>query len=426
MGFMDKIFGSKKEGEQKEPLKPNQQNLKADEQKQEAKKTDENELTLEILKKKLLGMKLEAELDKEKVVIPASGITIRALIVGKTQQENGIAVHINFHIANDDLGEEGIYESLAGIGRGDNSEEAIGNCIDAFINTVFKAVYESLQNKHTTDLDIETNAKGVARQWNIKVGDLQSQGFTGSGETDNNVIFHLLKDEIKKMLKNKRYYWVKVFLSKQLSGMLMYQCLINNKPFYEAERILEQYVKDWPSSNTYMAQMQYIIIRQSDKSWNENREKDIENEKFMKSCAEYAIEVFENFKPEDSVEGLVNKIAEFTKDINLAWEFYWFIPAIYCRILLRGPKYTDTVVLVLPDDRRIFRKLYDYESYVIGVDVVIQKLQTNADKEKVQKLLFLSEEYRSLQQALSSGNKPEDLQAIPMVLMAPLSYTVKD
>ena len=52
MGFMDKIFGSKKEGEQKEPLKPNQQNLKADEQKQEAKKTDENELTLEILKKK--------------------------------------------------------------------------------------------------------------------------------------------------------------------------------------------------------------------------------------------------------------------------------------------------------------------------------------------------------------------------------------
>ncbi len=418
MGFIDKLFGSKKEREEEKEV------LKAEEQKTEAKKTDENELTLEVLKKKLSEMNLQVDDDKEMVVIPASGISIRALIVGKTQQENGVVVHMNFHIANDDLGEEGIYESLAGIGKGNDIEEAIGNCVDAFINTAFKTVYESLQNKHTPNMDIETNVKGVARQWNINIGPLQTQGFAGLEEKDNSVIFNLLKGEIKKLLNNKRYYWVKVFLSKQLSGKVIFQCLLNNKPFYEAERMLGDYIKDWPDNNSYMAQMQYIMIRQSDKSWNENREKDIENEKFMKSCAEYAISVFENFRPEDSVEGLVNKIAEFTKDINLAWEFYWFIPAIYCRMLLRGPKYTDTVVLVLSDDRRIFRKLYDYETYVIGVDAVIQSLQANNDKEKIQKVLFLSEEFRSLQQALSSGNKPEELQAIPMVLMAPVNYIV--
>ncbi|OPZ92996.1 MAG: hypothetical protein BWY74_01330 [Firmicutes bacterium ADurb.Bin419] len=420
MGFIDKLFGSKKEREEEKEV------LKTEEQKAEAKKTDENELVLEILKEKLSDMNLKVESNNEMVLIPENDTSIRTLIAGKTQQENGIVIHINFHISNNELGEEGIYESLAGVGKGNDVEEAIGNCLDAFLNTVFKTVYESLQNKHTPDLDIETNFKGDVRQWNVNVGSLQSQGFADSGDTDNNRIFNLLKDEIKKLLKNKRYYWIKVFLSKQLSGKLMFQCLLNNKPFYEAERILGDYVKDWPENKSYMAQMQYIIIRQSDKSWNENREKDIENDKFMKSCAEYAISVFENFRPEDSVEGLVNKIAEFTKDINLAWEFFWFIPAIYCRMLLRGPKYTDTVVLVLPDDRRIFRKLYDYEAYVVGVDAVIQSLQTNEDKEKIQKVLFLSEEFKSLQQAVSSGNNPENLQSIPMVLMAPLSYIYKD
>lgn len=430
MGFIDKLFGSKKGREEEkkvlktEEQKPEEQNL--EEQKSEVKITDENELVLEILKQKLLVLKLQTDSNKEMAVISASGTSIRALIISKNQHENGIAVHINFHIANNELGEEGIYESLAGIGKGNDVEEAIGNCIDAFINTVFKTVYESLQNNYTLNLDIETTSKGVVRQWDVNVGSLQSQGFTGLEETDNNEIFNLLKDEIKKVIKYNKFYWIKVFLSKQLNGKLMFQCLLNNKPFYEAERILEEHVKGWTKTNSYMAQMQYIVIRQTDKSWNENREKDIEYEKFMKSCAEYAISIFEDFKPEDSAEGLVNKIAEFTKDINLAWEFYWFIPAIYCRMLVRGPKYTDTVVLVLPDDRRIFRKLYDYEAYVIGVDAVIQSLQMNKDKEKVQKVLFLSDEFKSIQQALNSGHKPEDLHAVPMVLMAPVNYILED
>ena len=153
---------------------------------------------------------------------------------------------------------------------------------------------------------------------------------------------------------------------------------------------------------------------------------DIENENFMKECTQYAITVFESYGPQDSVEGLVNKIAEFTKDMNLAWEFFWFIPAIYCRLVLNGPNYTDTVILVLPDDRRIFGKLYDYEAYVVGVDIVIKKLQENQSKESIQKILFLSDEFKALQKLLNEGSKAQDLQPIPMVLMAPKSYTVSD
>lgn len=165
-------------------------------------------------------------------------------------------------------------------------------------------------------------------------------------------------------------------------------------------------------------------LEDTNKSLDGDREKHIEKENFMKKCAEYAISVFENYKADDNVLGLVNKIAEFTKDVNLAWEFFWFIPAIYLRTVLNGLKYTDTVILVMPDNRNISSKLYDYKSYVIAVDVVIQSLQMKKSQEQIQKVLFLSEEFKTLQQAISNGSKPEDLEAKPMVLMAPVNYVV--
>jgi len=123
---------------------------------------------------------------------------------------------------------------------------------------------------------------------------------------------------------------------------------------------------------------------------------------------------------------MVNKIAEFTKDINIAWEFFWFIPAIYCRTVLFGPNYTDTVIMVLPNDKRIFGKLYDYETYVIAVEVVLKKLQENQDQKEIEKILSLSDECKALNKMLKQGSRPEDLQPVPMVLMAPASYAVPD
>lgn len=421
---MDKLFGSKKDQEELKEVQTEER--KEEGKEEEVKITDENELVIKLLKKKLSQISFQVDDNKEMAVIPAIGTSIKAAIRGKNQQENGIIIHIDFSISNNEFGDEGIFESLAGIGKGNNLESAIGNCLDAFMVSVFKAVSESLQDNHNPNLDIETTSNGLERIWHPHVGPILAQGFEDLTGQSNDRIYNLLKDLIIKRLNNKRYYWIKVFASKQVNGKLAYQCLLNNKPFLEAERIIEEYIKGWPASNSYMAEMQYIVIRQSDKSWNESREKDIEKENFDKKCAEYAISVFEDYSPDDNVEGLINKIAEFTKDINMAWEFYWFIPAIYCRVLLGGPKYSDTVVLVLPDDRKIYKKLYDFESYVIGVDVVLQRIQTNQNQEKFQKVLFLSDEFKALQQALAGGSRPQDLQAVPMVLMAPLSYVVKD
>ncbi len=434
MGFIDKLFGSKKDKKEMKSQEKKEVEIekklhedKVEEIKnEEVKKIDENELLLNIMKNKISQMNLQVDDDKEKAVITEIGTSIKAVIKGKNQQNNTVMVQIDFLIDNKEFGEEGIYESLAGIGKDNNVEEAISNCIDSFIKTVLKVVVEALNGNHNPNLTIETKVKGIVRTWHPYIGTIQTQGFESLEGLGNNHIYNLLKDQIAKHLKNKRYYWIKVLITCQNDGKLMYQCLLNNKPFLEAERIIDEYAKGWPESDNNMIESQYIIIRQSDKSFMDNRQKDIDNENFMKECTKYAISVFENYGPKDSVEGLVNKVAEYTKDINLAWEFFWFIPAIYCRLVLSGPNYTDTVILVLPDDRRIFGKLYDYEAYVAGVDIVIKKLQENQSQENIQNILFLSDEFKALQKLLKEGSNAQDLQPVPMVLMAPKSYTVSD
>ncbi|NLL04874.1 MAG: hypothetical protein GX270_03600 [Clostridiaceae bacterium] len=438
MGFIDKLFGSKKDKKdmktqekkevqiEKKIHENNAEKTKNEETKHEEKKISENELLLNILKDKISPLNLQVNGDNEKVVIPEIDTSIKAVIKGKNQQNNALMVQIDFFIQNKGFGEEGIYESLAGIGKDNNIEEAISSCVDIFIKTVFNVVVEALKGNHNSNLNIETKVDGIARTWHTYIGTIQTQGFDNLEGIGNNHIYNLLKDQIVKRLRNKRYYWIKVLITSHNDGKLMYQCLLNNKPFLEAERVIDEYVKGWPEGGNNRIESQYIVIRQSDKSFTDNRQKDIEKENFIKECTQYAISVFENYGPEDSVEGLVNKISEFTKDINLAWELFWFIPAIYCRLVLSGPNYTDTVILVLPDDRRIFGKLYDYEAYVVGVDIVIKKLQDNQSQENIKKILFLSEEFKALQKLLKEGSNAKDLQPVPMVLMAPRSYIVSD
>jgi hypothetical protein len=163
-------------------------------------------------------------------------------------------------------------------------------------------------------------------------------------------------------------------------------------------------------------------LEDTDKALDGDKEKDIEKENFMKKCAEYAISVFESYEADDNVLGLVNKIAEFSKDVNLAWEFFWFIPAIYLRTVFYDIKFTDTVVLVMPDNRNIRSKLYDYKSYVIAVDVVLQSFQMKKTQEQIQKVLFLSEEFKEIQKTINNGSKPQNLEAKPMFIMAPVDY----
>jgi len=300
MGFIDKLFGSKKG---KKELKPEenkeaklQENVKVediiDENRVEESKnedvriTDEKQWLLNILKNKISDMKLEVSCDNEKVVIPEIEVSIKAAIKDKNHQGSDVIVRIDFLVENKEFEEE-IYESLAGIGRNNNEEEAVNNCIDIFVKTVLNVVIEALKDNHNPILDIETNKKGISRTWHSYVGALQSQGSEGLAQSGNNHYYNLLKDQIVKRLNNKRFYWIKVLITRQINGGIMYQCLLNNKPFLEAERILDEYVKQLPAGNNVI-EMQYIIIRQSDKSYNENRQKDIEYENFMKECAEYA------------------------------------------------------------------------------------------------------------------------------------------
>lgn len=150
------------------------------------------------------------------------------------------------------------------------------------------------------------------------------------------------------------------------------------------------------------------------------------SKEFIKGCAAQAVSVLENYSDNDNEQDLINRIAEYTKDYNLAWELYCFIPAIYCRLFFREPKYPDTVTLVMPDKRKLDVKLQEFESFKIAIEAVIEGLESDKDDDKIEKILFLSPDFHALNKAVNKeGNQMKDVKFSPMVLIAPEGYEFK-
>lgn len=408
MSFIKRIFGSKR-----------------DESATENKSIDENLLIIKLLKERLIAMGLQVDDNEGRANIPKINTSIRARVNGKTQHPNAVVLQLDFHIINIDLFDEGIYESLAGIAEGNNIEAAIKNGVDSFINGVFEAYKDSFADTHNPKLDIQTECNGNVLLWHPKIGPVQVQGHFDMATVDEERIFNLLKDEIKGKLKSKRFYWIKIYVARQADGGMICQCLFNNKPFPEADRIMENYVKVWNTENKFKGEKQYIIIRQCDKTWNEYGIKESNNNKFIKECAEHAIKVLEDRNENENEEALINRIADFTKNTNLAWELYCFIPSIYCRIIFREADYSDMVTIIMPDGRKINLELNGFKSYTAAQEAVIESLQSDKDEKKIKNVLFLSADVKVLNSAVMGGSKMEDLQFTPLQLFAPEGYVIE-
>ncbi|HEX9058610.1 MAG TPA: hypothetical protein VF941_00355 [Clostridia bacterium] len=150
------------------------------------------------------------------------------------------------------------------------------------------------------------------------------------------------------------------------------------------------------------------------------------SKEFIKWCAGQAVNVLENYSDDDNEQDLINRIAEYTKDYNLAWELYCFIPAIYCRLFFREPKYPDTVTLVMHDTRKLDVKLQEFESFKIAIEAIIEALENDKNDDKIEKILFLSPDLHALNKAVNKeGNQMKDVKIFPIVLNAPKGYEFK-
>ena len=397
MGFLKKFFNGK-------------ENAKSQEEKVD-------DIILQILKEEGMLKNIPSEIINNELVINDCKMTIKAGVSNKTQHQNAIVLQLDFIIKHENFDTE-ILESVAGIGRENDIYQAIRNGTATFVSNVLEVIAEGFCDTHNPELDFETLLGDRQQIWHPKIGGLHAQGYCSINTIDNSRIFNILKDEIVPRLGTKRFYWVKVYVSRQADGEIITQCTFNNEPFLKAQQKMEEYAKSWNTGNQFKGEKQFILIRQCDKTWRQGKY----NYENLKKYVFGTIELFENCSTEADWEGLFESIADLTGDIDLAIELYSFIPELYCKFTLPEIQYSDEVVLIKPDGSKSNVYLSQLSRLTLIKRLIREKLNTGFDKDKYNHILFQSATFKAINNALNQGGGLENLATLPLAINVTEDY----
>nr|WP_314466261.1 DUF6348 family protein [uncultured Clostridium sp.] len=391
MGFLKKFFNGKDNAKSQEEMA--------------------DDIIIQILKEEGMLKNIHSEIINNELVINDLKMTIKARVSNKTQHQNAIVLQLDFIIKHENFDTE-ILESAAGIGRENDIYDAIRNGTASFVSNVIEVIADAFCDTHNPELDFQTVLGDRQHIWHPKIGGLHAQGYCDKNTIDNNRIFNILKDEIVPRLGTKRFYWIKVYVSRQADGEIITQCTFNNEPFLKAQQKMEEYAKSWNTGNQFKGEKQFILIRQCDKTWKQGKY----NYENLKMYVFGAMELFENCSTEADWEGLFVRIADLTGDIDLAIELYFFIPELYCKLTLPEIQYSDEVVLIKPDGSEINVYLSQLSRLTLIKRLVREKLHSGFDKDKYNHVLFQSATFRAINSALNQGGELENLATLPLAI----------
>ncbi|SHI95611.1 hypothetical protein SAMN02745163_01104 [Clostridium cavendishii DSM 21758] len=380
-----------------------------------------NEKLLNYLQKALSDKSLKSEIIDGKIFINKFRISIEAWVSDRIEHPNVIAMHLNFIISQEQF-EDNILESLVAIGEKNDEDDAILNGIESFVTGVLNSVIESFYDAYSEELAFETRWNDEKKLWHPKLGFLQVQGYCNNKLIDESRIFNILKNDIKIRLGNKRFYFIKVYVSKQVNGKIIAECTLNNEPFYEANQKMEEYAKVWRTEGNFKGEKQYIIIKQCDKTWKHSKY----SEKEINTIINKTIDIIESYSNEKNYDNLFEKIVAVTNNISLAFELYYFIPEVYCRIIFREVQYSDEFIIVMADETKKVIYLSQFKLYSQIKKIVFNRIKSNIDNTKLKNILLLSYNFSVINATINEGKKLEDLSILPKMLIAPKNYRVVD
>jgi len=398
MSFFKSLFGSKNSKDNKQTAE-----------------LINDEKVIQYLQKLISEKNLTSEIVDNQLIIKDYKMSIKACIQSKTQHTEVMLLQMRF-VINQELLEDEVVEVLAGIGE--NMEEAMKNGISSFITGIFDVFSEAFHESHIPDLDFETEWNGESRLWHPKIGPLQVQGDCNLALVDENKILNILKEDIKVSIGDNRFYWIKVYVSRQADGEIITECTLNNETFYKAESKMREYAEGFDNSNSFRGEKQYIIIRQCDKTWSSSKY----SEKDLESFINKTIDMMGECSNSLQYRNLLGRIESLTKDLNLAFELYCFIPELYCRIALREVNYSEEIIIVMPNGEKKSMYLSQFSICRKIKKIIYKRIELGDSTEKLKKVIMLSASFGAINDAVMKGSKIADLAVGALIFSAPENY----
>ncbi|WP_394346413.1 DUF6348 family protein [Hymenobacter metallicola] len=194
----------------------------------------------------------------DQIVIAPYSLMLDTTVFERTQHPNAVVLGLGFRLIHSQFFPAGIVECLAGLGE--NDSDAIDSGIQNYLHSGFSTVVEALEGNHNPALNI-TSATGAL--WHSTLSPIQVQGAWADRQEHINEhhFFDLLKPQLLRQLTSEALCWLKLYTSKQPSGEIIAECLLNNEPWQEGLALVYQDAEQWPASAAFAGQKQFLVFR---------------------------------------------------------------------------------------------------------------------------------------------------------------------
>ena len=383
----------------------------------QAEESSEKETVSEIKLKVLnaLNEKLQGTIYDNCIIMP-KGFTIDVQI-GKQDEKDGIVLlQTIFIVKNDELFDEPLIDPVDA--QGTNEDEAAKMASEIFFGGVWHPLDQSMYKKNPVHISVNY----LKQHYDF---DMYSQSVVRIGIKDKQpvMLMNYIKAELPKYLGSKKYYWIRVYLSRYKDRKIV-EVRVNGSVCNELARFYQAYVDAWDDPDTFKCEKQYGIFvqREDDKC---PFTKDV-----VVDSARKAVEMMENCNSREEYIELAKKLEEITeenlKEIHegnsestlsadditnlaksLAAEIRIFIPEILAKLTL-GYREGDSLFIIEGDSNIEFKKS-QLRSYFYLQQVVLEYLSKRPEQENVTKIVTNSVAFRELRKAHEQGHEPKDL-----------------
>ncbi|MGL5277005.1 DUF6348 family protein [Myroides sp.] len=216
-------------------------------------------LLVNILIQRIIDLGYDVQLNEEELILIINDqLQIEFRIIRNPNYAKEL-IHLMVNTVHPIHFSEGIMESLVGIGI--TLEERIISAIDNYITSTFIPISESLTDTHSPEYDFMSDSV----LWHPTLSDLRIQGEYNQ-EVKGDELYLLLVDKLETVLNsNQKFHWLKMYISKQKSGEIIGDCLLDNEPWDNGLEILSDYISKYKVLSEFIGIKQFVVFRRCDK-----------------------------------------------------------------------------------------------------------------------------------------------------------------
>lgn len=200
------------------------------------------------------------EVAHNRLSINQLSLVIDCLVGEQNRHPNAVVIGLEVRAFHERFFPAGIIDCLAGIGA--DEATAIAKGAQNYVTGVLLALISALSTRHTPELDFRDSSAHLL--WHPVVGILQVQGAwtARAGELEPAYFFHLLQPLLGKLLTDRPFHWLKIYVSRMPDGEYISDCFFDNEPWPAGLEALRQEAANWNTASDFAGQKQFLLFRQ--------------------------------------------------------------------------------------------------------------------------------------------------------------------